>query len=146
MAGLLRTAAVVAAAFAASLAVAQVEPPVFLQQHVICDAGCTLGSATTPAAFSGTYAIATGGSAQNLAAAAEIVNGCIIKNPQSATEQGIAAAESLRVNFVTTATQTAGGTTIELEPGVAIPCPGKTTLAISINAATTGHKLEGYRF
>jgi hypothetical protein len=58
---------------------------------------------TTPSAFSGSCTIATGGVAQQLAAAAEVVNGGVIKNPLSATEQGISIAESLFVNFVTSA-------------------------------------------
>lgn len=99
----------------------------------------------TPAAFTGAYSITLGATAQQLAAPAEISNNCVVQNPSTAAAQGIGAAESLFVNFVTTATLLSGGTTIELLPGVAVGCPGKTLLAISVNATTTGHKFGGYR-
>lgn len=101
----------------------------------------------TPAAFSGLYAITLGGTAQQLAAASEIANGCAIQNPATATLQGIGAAESLFVNVVTTATLLSGGTTIEIPAGTALNCPpGKSTLAISVNAPTSGHKFGGVRW
>lgn len=101
--------------------------------------------AATPAAFTGLYAITTGGTPQQLAAANEVSNDCVIQNPTTATQQNIGAAESLFVNFVTAATLLSGGTTIELAPGVAIGCGGKNTTAISVNAATSAHRFSGYR-
>lgn len=104
-----------------------------------------LAPPVTPAAFSGLYAIASGGVAQQLAAAGEVKNNCVVLNPTSATQQSIGSAESLFINFVTTATVAAGGTSIELLPGQAVGCPGGSLLAISVNAATTGHRFSGYR-
>ena len=102
--------------------------------------------ASTPAAFSGAYTIAAGTTAQQLEAASGITNSCSIVNPSTSTEQGIATAESLFVNFVTTATLLSGGTTIELLPGTGIGCPPRMTTAISVNATTTGHKFDGMRW
>lgn len=102
------------------------------------------GSTGTPTAFSGLYAITTGGTSQTLAAANEVAHDCVIQNPATSTAQGIVTAESLFVNFVTAATLLSGGTTIELTPGVAIGCGGKNTIAISVNATTSAHKFSGY--
>ena len=104
------------------------------------------GITSTPVAFTGAYSITAGTTAQQLEAAAGITNSCSIINPSSATEQGIGSAESLFVNFVTTATLLSGGTTIELLPGFGIGCPPKTTVAISVNATTTGHKFSGMKW
>ncbi len=101
---------------------------------------------TIPAAFSGSYTIGSGGTAQTLAAAGEITTGCLIKNPLTATQQNIMTAESVFINFNTTATAAAGGTSVELAAGDSIACPGKTLLAVSIIAATTGHRIEGFKF
>ena len=100
----------------------------------------------TPVAFTGAYTIAAGTTAQQLEAAAGIPNSCSIVNPSTAALQGIGSAESLFVNFVTTATLLSGGTTIELLPGTGIGCPPRMTTAISVNATTTGHKFDGMRW
>jgi hypothetical protein len=100
----------------------------------------------TPSAFSGSCVISVGGTAQELAASSEVATGGVIKNPLSAIQQNISQSESLFVNFVATATLAAGGTTIELEPGVSISLPGATTVAVSVAAATAGHQFSAYKF
>ena len=67
-------------------------------------------------------------------------NGGIITNPASAADQGLATAEVLWVNPVTTAGIAANGTTFAIQPGGSWSViPGQTT-ATSVNGATSGHK------
>ena len=91
---------------------------------------------STPAAGTAST-ITTGGTA--VTAVTGAVNGCYITNPTSATDQGIATAENLYVNPVTTATTTGNGTTLTLVPGQSFFCiPGQTT-NVSAVAATSSH-------
>lgn len=73
-------------------------------------------------------------------------NGCYIVNPLTATDQGIMAAEPLYVNPVVAATTTGNGTNTAIAPGQAWNCPVGGTGAISVNAATTGHKFTVVRW
>lgn len=84
--------------------------------------------------------IAVGGSAVN-AVLANVAGGTIT-NPLTAEDQGIApaAAEALYVDFVTTAQLEAYGTTFRLEPGQSITLIPGSNKAVSVNAATTGHR------
>lgn len=103
---------------------------------------CTSGTVTlTPAPATPTAgtasAIVTGGTA--LTAVTGPVNGCVITNGLTATDEGVTV-EPLYVNMVTTATAQGNTTTFALQPGQSFNCiPGQTT-NVSANAATTGHK------
>ena len=82
--------------------------------------------------------ITTGGTA--VTAVPANANGGYIVNPLLATDQGIVTAEVLYVNPVTTATTSANGTTIALQPGQSFSLIPGSTLPVSVNAATTGHR------
>lgn len=73
-------------------------------------------------------------------------NGCYITNPLSATDQGVAAAEVVYVNPVTTATTAGNGTTVTLSPGQTWYCIPFSTLPVSAIAATRNHKLSIVRW
>lgn len=97
-----------------------------------------------PRAATGTLTLATGGTAQDLSTvrtAGDAIS-CLVKNPLTATDQGIASAERVWINFLTTATATSGAGSIPLEPGDWI-IVGPQTGAVSWIAATTGHKISG---
>lgn len=87
--------------------------------------------------------LTTGGTAQTAIAANTTRKGCTVQNPATATDQGIATAENAYVNF--TGTAAAASTSFELVPGQTISCApfgtGVITAAVSVVAATTGHKL-----
>jgi hypothetical protein len=93
----------------------------------------------------GTYtnrsgAIAAGGVSQQLAAVNANRKRIFIQNPATAAGQGIAAAESIFINF-TTAAGVNDGVSIELQPGQSMDItPPVTTEAINITAATIAHK------
>lgn len=99
----------------------------------------------TPSAPSGSMTLTTGGTAQNIFATNEIVHGCLISNPLSATDQGISVAENIYVSFITTAVSGGAVATTPLYPGQSLPCPGGLTTAISWIAATTGHKINAWK-
>jgi len=94
----------------------------------------------TPTVAGGTLTLTTGGVASTLSAAPTTARSCFIQNPSTNTGQGIATAESIWVNYVTTATAASGGSSFEIVPGGNITTP-QTTLAVSWIAATTGHKI-----
>lgn len=85
-------------------------------------------------------AVTTGGTSQTLNAANPSRTKLIIQNPLSATEQGIALAENLYINF-TSAADVANGSII-LIPGQMLTLSGTliTGELITVNAATSGHK------
>jgi len=89
--------------------------------------------------------LAVAGTAQNFqnATPASSPLMCFIKNPISAADQGIGAAENAYVNPAGTATTAGGGSTIPLEPGTWI-VTGPQTGAVSWNAATIGHTITGF--
>ena len=95
----------------------------------------------TPAAGS-SFSIVTGGTAQTAFAANAIVTQGLIVNPKNATE-------SLFIDLVNPAQNVQGGgtngTSIELSPGQSFSCP-PSTIAVSVNAATTGHTFIAVRF
>jgi hypothetical protein len=89
--------------------------------------------------------ITTGGTAQTAAALNASRKDITIFNYPDATTQGISTAENLFVSFTGTATESAGVPAA----GVVVLAPGKSlnfgagtvsTQAVSVNAATTGHK------
>ena len=100
--------------------------------------------AITPKAASGSLTLATGGAAQTLFAAGEVVAGCVIGNPTTATEEGIGAAEAISVSLITTAVAGGGVATTILEAGQWMGCGAGLTTAVSWIAATTGHKINAY--
>lgn len=98
-----------------------------------------------PLAVTGSLTLTTGGTAQN-AEAAQSSNdpiSCLIKNPLSSTDQGIATAERVYVNAQGTAAAAAGGSSVSLEAGDWM-ITGPQTGAVSWIAATTGHKIQGW--
>lgn len=102
-----------------------------------------LAQQVTPRA-GGTYSIAIGGTAQS--ALTGPTQGCYITNPLSATDQGIAAAENLYVNPVTTAAIPGNNTTVTIAPGQTWYCVPYSTLPVSVNAATRNHKFSIVRW
>lgn len=94
----------------------------------------------TPSAPSGALTLATGGSAQQLFSAGEVVHNCVIQNPPNATE-------AISVNFYTTATAAASGGTTSVLVGVGsvVSCGGLTT-AVSWTATTTGHAINAWKY
>ena len=94
----------------------------------------------TPTVAGGTLTLASGGAASTLSASTTTARSCLIQNPSTATGQGIATAETIWVNYVTTATAASGGSSFEVVSGGNITTP-QTTLAVSWIAATTGHKI-----
>lgn len=87
--------------------------------------------------------VTTGGTAVT---AVTPTNGCQVINPLTATDEGIGAVEPLYLNIVTTATTAANGSTVALAPGQGFLCvPGQTT-AVSMNAATSGHKASVFKW
>ena len=70
------------------------------------------------------------------------INGGIITNPYSNTDQGLSIAEVLYVDIVSPsgATLAGNGTTFALQPGQSwTAIPGQST-PTSVNAVTSGHK------
>jgi len=102
-----------------------------------------LPAAATVTAPTGSLTLAVAGVAQNFQNAGNSVF-CVIKNPASATEQGITTAEAVWVNLTGTAVAAAGGASISLEPDEAQTVGWTGGAAISWVAATAGHKIEGY--
>jgi len=82
----------------------------------------------------------TGGTSKTLAVTNSSRKRIYIENPSSAAGQGIAAAESLYINFTSNA-GVDNGTSIELTPGGIFDSgPGPvSTEQINVNAATTSH-------
>lgn len=101
------------------------------------------GGAVTP--LTGTFtnrsgAMTAGGTSQTLAAVNASRRRLIIQNPCTAAGQGVTA-ESLYINF-TSAAAVDGGTSVELAPCGSFDSNAGpvSTEAITVNAATTGHK------
>jgi hypothetical protein len=85
-------------------------------------------------------AVATGGAA--VVAAGPTLNGIIITNPASATDQGVEPAETLYVNPVAAAGLAANGTTFAIPPGGSWTFNSGQTTNTSVNAPTSGHKFS----
>lgn len=87
--------------------------------------------------------LAVAGTSQILAAANAARKAIFIENPATATGQGIAAAESVYINF-TTAAGVDNGTSFEITPGGYWPPASYNTVTteqINFNAATIGHRI-----
>jgi hypothetical protein len=67
--------------------------------------------------------------------------GGFIVNPLTDADQGLGTAEALFIDPIDECGLAGNGTTIRLEPGESwqVPAP-KSTLAVWVNAATSGHK------
>ena len=73
-------------------------------------------------------------------------NGGFITNPASASDQGLAQAETLYINPVNAATLQGNGTTFAIPPGGTWSIiPGQTTTT-SVNAPTSSHKFSAVWF
>jgi hypothetical protein len=98
------------------------------------------GSLKPPTLVAGSASvITTGGTAVTMITGQ--VRGCYITNPPTAAAQGIATAENVYIDPVTTATTTGNGTNVILQPGQTYNCiPGQTN-NLSVNAATSSHAL-----
>lgn len=90
--------------------------------------------------------LAAGGAAQNLFTPNEVVHGCVITNPLTATDQNVTTAETAWLSFVTTAQATPNSTSIPLYAGQSIGCPGGLTTGVSWIAATIGHLISAYKY
>ena len=101
-----------------------------------------------PSGVSGTPAIlGVNGTAQSLFARGEVTRSCAIINPTTAAEQNVAAAEAIWVDFTGAAAVAAsGGTSIPIEAGSAIACPGPLTTSVSWIAATAPHRITAYHW
>lgn len=89
---------------------------------------------------SGALTLATGGVSQQLFAANEVVHGCTIQNPSTATE-------AIWVNFTGAAAVGAAGTTsIQVPAGQTIPCGLGMASSVNWIAATTSHTINAVRF
>lgn len=108
----------------------------FVQFGSVVPVSPTAPSATPVAGAA--VAVATGTTA--VTAVNANAKGCIIVNPLTATDEGIGAVEPLYVNPATTATTAGNGTTAALAPGQSWVCIPSSTVAVSINATTSGHK------
>lgn len=104
----------------------------------------------TPPIATACCTLTTGGVAQNFqnatsnsGQALQSPVQCVLVNPATATEQGIATAEEIWVSVFGAAVLSAGSTSIAIEAGDNIRFLPATN-AISWNAATTGHKVSGY--
>lgn len=97
----------------------------------------------TFAVLGGSLTLAVTNTAQNAQAANSTPLTVTVVNPFTATEQGIANAESIWVNPTGAAAQVSGGASIPLEPGQSITFV-KTVQAVSWVAVTAGHKICGY--
>jgi hypothetical protein len=96
-----------------------------------------LQATSVPTAATAT-AITTGGTATVIATGPW--KGGWIKNPLSATDQNISAAENAYVNMVTTATANGRGSNLALYPGDSLILPPVSSgVTLSAIAATTGH-------
>jgi hypothetical protein len=113
---------------------------ILLTLGLVC-AAWPAAATNTPA--TGSLTLASAGVAQNFQNAGVSVF-CVIKNPATATEQGIGTAEAIWVNVTGTAVAGGGGASISLEPDESQTVGWTGGLAISWVAATAGHKIEGY--
>ena len=95
------------------------------------------------AATSGAASIAAGGTAQQLCAANEVTHGLYVENPLTAAEQGISTAELLYVDWINTA-GTTSGTSVHLQPGDTLTLNAAPSGAVTVYAATTGHKFTAF--
>jgi hypothetical protein len=94
----------------------------------------------TPVACT-TTTITTGGTAVTLITGP--IKGGWVKNPTTASGEGIATAENAYINLVGTASTTEGGATTALEPGLPFQLPALASgVTVSVVAATASHKLS----
>lgn len=108
---------------------------------------CELMITANAPSTAGALTLVTGGAAQTLFAAKEVLHGCSITNPTTATEQGIGAAEAISLSFTATAAVAGGGVaTVILEAGQSVGCGMGMTNPVSWIAATTGHKINAVRW
>jgi len=100
---------------------------------------------TTHKAPSGALTIATGGTAQQLCASMEIVNGIYIENPLTPADQGVSPAEPLVVS-ATDPTCAYPGKSLKLQPGDFVNFAMPPDNAIYVVAPTTGHAFSAFLY
>ena len=93
----------------------------------------------------GAMMLSQAATAQVLFTAGEVAHGCLITNPLTAADQGVAGAEEIWVSVAATATQSAATPSIPIPPGASFSCGGGLTSAVSWIAATQGHKISAYK-
>lgn len=91
-----------------------------------------------------TFTVATGGTAVTVMSGPS--NGCYIVNPLTTTDEGISPVEPLYIDPTTTATTTGNTTNTAVAPGQPWFCIPNSSLPVSVNAATTGHKFVVVRW
>jgi hypothetical protein len=100
----------------------------------------------TPVAVSGSLVAGSSAVAQSLQQATSFPGmTVVICNPSTAAGQGISSTESIWVDFVTTAQNSGGSTSIEVLSG-GILRVGPTTNTVSWIAATGGHRIGAYAY
>lgn len=99
-------------------------------------------TAVTP--VGGTFTVTTGGTAVSIGSPP--FNGCYVYNPLSAGDQGIGTAEVLYVNPAGVAAAAGFNQTVALQPGQTWNGIPGSTLPISVNAATSGHRFVFVRW
>lgn len=99
-------------------------------------------TAVTPGG--GVFAVPVGGTAVSVGSPP--FNGCYITNPLTAADQGIGTAEALYVNPAGAATVTGFNATVALQPGQTWSGIPGSTLPISVNAPTSGHRFAFVRW
>lgn len=101
------------------------------------------GTLVVPITPGASLVLQNGNTSQGLWNATNVLHGAIIQNPLTASQQGIATAESVFVNFAsTTAGTNAGAQNIELVPGAILTFPFGTSLGAAWIATTVGHKIS----
>jgi hypothetical protein len=88
--------------------------------------------------------VTTGGTA--VTAISGPSNGCYIINPLTTTDEGLGLTEPLYVDPTTAATTAGNVTNVALAPGQPWFCPANSTLPVSVNAASSGHKFTVVRW
>ena len=73
-------------------------------------------------------------------------NGCYIINPLSTADQGVSPAEPLYVDPTTAATTAGNATNTAIAPGQPWFCVPNSTVSVSVNAASSGHKYTVVRW
>lgn len=114
-----------------------------------CQSGAGTVTLTTVTSTSRGGSIATGGTSQTLMLANAGRHGCFIQNPLSAADEGIATAETIYLNFASTAAAPAS-TSIGLAPGQSFVCDVTAGFVeaeqINVVGATTGHLYVAFEF
>ena len=94
----------------------------------------------TPTQGAASTVITGGVAVVAVAAVVTGINGGYVVNPLAASDQNVGTAENLYVNEVTAATLNGFGTTVALLPGQRYNLTPGSVNAVSVNAASAGHR------